>query len=96
MFSKLLSRYDAFVAKRATSVPITMITKDVFGIMGAILGGSYGFTNAMHNSNGVIWRPSGGAVIGYTTGVACGLFPYHTFGILVTADAVHSYYYPKA
>jgi len=96
MFSKLFSRYDAFVAKRAKDVPITLMTKDIFSIGGAMLGGSYGFANALHNSNGVLWRPSGGAVIGYTTGVVCGLFPYHAFGILVTADAVYSYYQTKA
>jgi len=96
MLSKLFSRFDAFATRRAKDVPITSITRGVFSTGGAMLGGTYGFTNSMHNNNGVIWRPTTGAFIGYTTGMVCGLFPYHTFGILVTVDAVCSYYYSKS
>ena len=91
MFSIMSVRFHGLVTQRVKNVPLTNITKDVLGIGGGILGGCYGFSNALHNFNGVLWRPSVGVMMGYSLGFLCGLFPYHTFGMLLLADAAHTY-----
>jgi hypothetical protein len=92
MFSMLSVRFNGFVTQRIKNVPLTNITKDVLSTGGGILGGCYGFSNALYNNNGVLWRPSVGFMVGYSIGFLCGLFPYHTFGVVLAADAAHTSY----
>ena len=90
MFTMLSVRFHGLVTQRVKNVPLTNITKDVLSTGGGILGGCYGFSNALYNNNGVLWRPSVGFMVGYSIGFLCGLFPYHTFGVLLLADAAHT------
>jgi hypothetical protein len=30
-------------------------------------------------------------MMGYSLGFLCGLFPYHTLGVVLAADAIHTY-----
>ena len=93
MFSMVFGRFNRLVEQRVKNVPFTNITKDVLSIGGGILGGCYGFSDALHHMNGVLWRPTTGMVMGYSLGFMCGLFPYHTFGLLLTADAAQTTYH---
>jgi hypothetical protein len=85
-FHTIPSTFNTLVSNRMKKVPMTMVTKEAFGIAGAMIGGSYGFVNSLHHRNGVVWRTSGGVALGYGTGFLCGLFPYHAFGLLVITD----------
>jgi hypothetical protein len=95
MISILSVRFHSLVTQRVKNVPLTTITKDVLSTGGGILGGCYGFSNALYNNNGVLWRPSVGFMVGYSIGFLCGLFPYHTFGVVLAADAAHTYLHYK-
>jgi len=90
----LIGRFNRLVEQRIKDVPFTNITKDVLSIGGGIVGGCYGFSNALYHSNGVLWRPTTGVAMGYSLGFICGLYPYHTIGLLLTGDIAHTYLYP--
>ena len=91
-FHSIPSTLNTLVSNRTKKVPMTMVTKEAFGIAGAMLGGSYGLANSFHHTNGVVWRTSGGVALGYGAGFLCGLFPYHAFGLLVIADVGYTAY----
>jgi len=86
----MLARYEALVVERAERCPLTLITKDVLGWLGGAVGGAYGISDSMHHNNGVLWRPTVYGVLGLTMGRVCGLFPYHTLGVCLLADAAHT------
>jgi len=78
------------VKHRVKKVPITDVLKDSFMGVGALFGGIYGFKKSFENCNGVVWRPTLGCVTGGAIGYTIGLFPFHTFGILILGDVTYT------
>jgi hypothetical protein len=81
---------NSIIEHRVKKLPMTNVLKDSFGIVGSIFGGCYGFSNSLHNCNGVVWRTSCGIAGGGVLGFTVGLFPYHTFGLLLVGDVVNT------
>jgi len=81
---------NSIIEHRVRKLPITNVLKDSFMYVGAIFGGCYGFSNSLHNCNGVVWRTSCGIAGGGALGFTIGLFPYHTFGLLLVGDVVNT------
>ena len=81
---------NSIIEDRVKKMPITVILKDSFMYVGAAVGGCYGFQNSLQNCNGVVWRTSSGILGGGALGFTVGLFPLHTFGLLLIGDVVHT------
>ena len=78
------------VERRLKALPMTFYLKDSFCLVGTAFGGAYGFSNSLKECNGVVWRPTVGAVCGGALGFTIGLFPYQTFGLLLAVDTAYS------
>jgi hypothetical protein len=81
---------DQVSERRAKALPITEILKVSFGGVGSLFGGSYGFSQSLRKSDGVVWRPTVGAVCGGALGYTVGLFPYQAFGLLLVVDVAYT------
>ena len=81
---------DQMSERRAKALPITNVLKASFGGVGLLFGGAYGFSQSLKESNGVVWRPTVGAVCGGALGYTVGLFPYQAFGLLLAVDAAYT------
>ena len=81
---------DQVSERRAKALPITEILKVSFGGVGLLFGGSYGVSQSLRKSDGVVWRPTVGAVCGGALGYTVGLFPYQAFGLLLVVDAAYT------
>jgi len=81
---------EKIVEHRVKKVPITNILKDSFMGVGAFFGGIYGFKKSLEHSNGVVWRPTMGFLGGGAIGFTVGLFPFHTFGLIIIGDVAYT------
>jgi len=88
--SSVLMWARMWVERRTKEFPMALITKDVFGTLGAVGGGIVGFSESLRMRNGILWRPTLGATVGGCAGFFMGLFPYHTFGLAVAADIAYT------
>ena len=61
----------------------------LIGISG-VLGGIMGFNVYLKNEDGMIWRTSMGCIIGASTGLVLGLYPYQSAVIIIMTDIAYT------
>jgi hypothetical protein len=81
---------NSIIEHRIKKLPFTNILKDSLMGVGALFGGIYGLSNGIRHENGVIWKPFLGVVGGGVLGFTVGLFPFHTFGIVLIGDVANT------
>jgi hypothetical protein len=81
---------NSIIEHRVKKLPITDVLKDSFMGVGAIFGGAYGWYSSLKHCDGVLWRPSMGIVSGGALGFTVGLFPFHSFGLLLMGDVAYT------
>ena len=83
---------NKIVENRVKKLPVTEVLKDSFKVVGIVFGCAYGLNRSLDYSDGLMWRPTLGAVVGGTIGYTVGLFPFHAFGLLLAGDVAHTTY----
>jgi len=91
-YSIQMNFIQKLVERRVKVLPITDTLSGAFAGVGALFGGSYGFSQSLHEGDGVVWRPTVGAMCGGAIGFTMGLFPYQTFGLVVAVDAGYTFF----
>jgi hypothetical protein len=90
LIKSIINYLKQIVEHRIKKLPITEILKDSFKYVGIVFGCGYGFNRSLHYSDGLVWRPTVGGVVGGTIGYTVGLFPFHAFGLLLVGDVAHT------